>query len=152
MSVEIRIEDAKWRKLPRAFLPRLKRAVAAALARADAPQNASLTILLAGDAALKKLNSAFRAKRKPTNVLSFPARPNGENYLGDVAIAYGVAAAEARASGKSLSDHAAHLAVHGTLHLLGYDHTTNRQAKIMEPLETEILKSLGIADPYARAA
>jgi len=138
--------------MPRAFAPRLKRAVAAALGRAGAPPNASLTILLASDAALKKLNSAFRGKPKPTNVLSFPAAPNGENYLGDVAIAHGVAAAEARAQGKSLSDHAVHLAVHGVLHLLGYDHTSNRQAKVMEPLETEILKSLGIADPYMRAA
>jgi probable rRNA maturation factor len=152
MSLEMRIEDAKWRKMPRAFLPRLKRAVAAALARAEAPKDASLTILLASDAALKKLNSAYRGKAKPTNVLSFPARPNGENYLGDVAMAYGIAAAEARAAGKPLSDHAVHLAVHGVLHLLGYDHTTDRQAKIMEPLETEILKSLGIADPYVRAA
>jgi probable rRNA maturation factor len=150
MSVEIRIEDSHWRKA--GLAPQLKRAAAAALGRAQAPKSASLTILLTGDTALKKLNSAFLGANKPTNVLSFPAGPNSENYLGDVAIAYGVASAEARAAGKSLGDHAAHLAVHGTLHLLGYDHATDRQAKIMEPLETEILKSLGIADPYARAA
>lgn len=152
MSIEIRIEDARWRKLPRSFRPRLNLAVKVALARADAPENAAFTMLLTGDAALKKLNAAFRAKAEPTNVLSFPAAPNSENYLGDVAIAYGVAAKEARAAGKSLGDHAVHLAVHGVLHLLGYDHLTTRQAKIMEPLETEILASLGIADPYAHAA
>lgn len=152
MSIDIRIEDARWRKLPRSFRPRVKLAAAVSLARAGAPEDAALTILLTGDAALKKLNSAFRAKDKATNVLSFPAPSNGENYLGDVAIAYGVAAKEARAAGKSLSDHAVHLAVHGVLHLLGYDHVTNRQAKIMEPLEIEILASLGIADPYAHAA
>ncbi len=152
MSIEIRIEDSRWRKCAPGLRARLKRAVAAALARADAPQGAGLTILLTGDAALKTLNSAFRAKAKATNVLSFPAAPNGENYLGDVAIAYGVAAKEARAAGKSLSDHAVHLCVHGVLHLLGYDHVTMRQAKIMEPLETEILAGLGIADPYAHAA
>jgi probable rRNA maturation factor len=148
MSVELRIEDKRWPNLR----PRLKLAVAVALARAGAPEDAALTILLTGDAALKKLNTAFRAHAKPTNVLSFPAAPNSENYLGDVAIAYGVAAKEARAAGKSLSDHAVHLAVHGVLHLLGYDHETMKQAKIMEPLETEILASLGIADPYAHAA
>jgi probable rRNA maturation factor len=152
MSIELRIEGARWRKLARSFRPRLKLGVAVALARAGAPEDAALTILLSGDAALKKLNTAFRAKPKPTNVLSFPAAPNGENYLGDVAIAYGVAAKEARAAGKSLGDHAVHLAVHGVLHLLGYDHVTARQAKLMEPLETEILASLGIADPYVRAA
>lgn len=152
MSVEIRIEDARWRKLARSFRPRLKLAISVTLARAGAPENAALTILLTGDGALKKLNTAFRAKAKPTNVLSFPAAPNSENYLGDVAIAYGVAAREARAAGKSLSDHAVHLGVHGVLHLLGYDHETMKQAKIMEPLETEILASIGIADPYAHAA
>ncbi len=152
MNIEIRIEDAQWRKAGSALPARVKRAAAAALAHAKQPKRASLTILLTSDAALKKLNSAFRAKNKPTNVLSFPAAANGENYLGDVAIAYGVASAEARESGKRLGDHAVHLAVHGTLHLLGYDHRTNRQANIMEPLETEILAGLGIADPYARAA
>ncbi|HUJ02252.1 MAG TPA: rRNA maturation RNase YbeY [Rhizomicrobium sp.] len=150
MSIEIRIEDSRWRKAR--LGARMRRAAEAALARADAPTGAALTILLTGDAALKKLNSAFRGADKPTNVLSFPAAANGEKYLGDVAIAYGIAAAEARARGKRLADHATHLAVHGVLHLLGYDHLTNRQAKIMEPLETEILAKLGIADPYARAA
>jgi probable rRNA maturation factor len=81
-----------------------------------------------------------------TNVLSFPAAIEG--YLGDVAIAYGVTAKEAKASGKAVADHALHLAVHGVLHLLGYDHTSARQAKVMEPMETRILKTLNIADPY----
>ena len=68
--------------------------------------------------------------------------------MGDIAIAYGVTAKEARASGKAFADHAVHLAVHGVLHLLGYDHTTARKAGVMEPMETRILKTLNIADPY----
>ena len=110
----------------------------------------ALTILLADDAALRRLNREFRGKDKPTNVLSFPAAPNPEGHLGDIAIAYGVTAREAAEGGKSFADHATHLAVHGVLHLLGYDHETEAEAAIMEPLETAILAELGIADPYAR--
>ena len=142
------IEDAKWRA-KRGLGARLKRAATLALSRGGHAGGA-LTILLSNDRKLHALNVSFRGKDRPTNVLSFPTRQDA--YLGDVAIAYGVAAKEARAAGKSLSDHAVHLAVHGVLHLLGYDHVTNRQAKIMEPLEIEILASLGIADPYAHAA
>ena len=69
-----------------------------------------------------------------------------------IAIAYGVAAKEARTAGKSLADHASHLVVHGVLHLLGFDHVTVRQAKVMEPMETKILKTLNVADPYRRGA
>jgi probable rRNA maturation factor len=90
----------------------------------------------------------FRGKDKPTNVLSFPAAEPG--YLGDVAIAYGVMAGQARAEGKKPADHATHLAVHGTLHLLGYDHVRDKDARIMEALEVEILARLGIADPYVK--
>ena len=96
------------------------------------------------------MNLSFRGKDGPTNVLSFPAARIAENYLGDVAIAYGITAKEAKAAGKKFADHATHLAVHGVLHLLGFDHMTARQAKIMELLETTILKSLNIAGPYGR--
>ena len=96
------------------------------------------------------LNMTFRAKDKPTNVLSFLA--GREDYLGDVAMAYGVTRKEAREQKKPFSDHATHLVVHGVLHLLGYDHENARAAKIMEPLEVEILSELGIGDPYARKA
>jgi probable rRNA maturation factor len=150
--IAIRIEDAQWRRISRTLLPKLKRAVPLALKHGGTSPKEALTIVLTNDAQLRELNSRFRGKNKPTNVLSFPAETNGEHYLGDVAIAYGVSAAEARAARKTLTYHATHLAVHGVLHLLGYDHETNRQAKIMEPLETEILAALGIADPYAQAA
>jgi len=142
------IEDEKWRTR-RGLGARLKRAAALALARGG-NANGVLTILLANDRKLRALNASFRGKDKATNVLSFPARRS--EYLGDVAIAYGVTAKEARAQKKSFADHATHLAVHGVLHLLGYDHETARAARAMEPLEASILGELGIGDPYARKA
>ena len=150
-SVHLQFGDPRWRKA-RGLSARLTEAALRALARAKAPRNASLTVLLSDDAQLKVLNHDFRGLNKPTNVLSFPAAPNGEGYLGDIALAYGVTAKEARAAGKRLSDHAMHLVVHGTLHLLGYDHMTGAQARKMEPLETAILAEFGIADPYAKEA
>ncbi len=150
--VELVIADPAWRR-NRGLSARLRRAAALALARSGkAPRSASLTILLADDERLRALNLSFRRKDKATNVLSFPAPPNREGYLGDIAIASGVTAREARAAKKRPGDHAVHLAVHGVLHLLGYDHETAREARVMEPLETAILAELGIADPYAGGA
>ena len=108
----------------------------------------SLTILLTNNARLRALNAHFRGKDKPTNVLSFPAAEDPA-HLGDIAIAYGVVKREAKAQGKSFAAHAAHLAVHGTLHLRGFDHEKSREARAMEAAETAILAKLGIADPYA---
>jgi probable rRNA maturation factor len=129
---------------------RLKRAARLALAQGGAEQDASLTILLTGDKQLQALNLSFRGKDGPTNVLSFPSR--ADNYLGDIAIAYGITANEAKVANKLFVDHATHLAVHGVLHLLAFDHATARQARIMETLEVKILGALGIADPYAKQA
>jgi probable rRNA maturation factor len=144
--VEILVDDPKWRKA--GFADRIDEA--AQLALASAKRTGAVTILLTKDAHLRALNAQFRGKNKPTNVLAFPAQTPG--YLGDIAIAYGVAAAEAKREKKRLIDHAAHLTIHGTLHLLGYDHETAREAKVMETLETRLLAQLGIADPYARTA
>lgn len=142
------IEEPKWRA-KRGLSGRIKRAAELAQTRGGNPKGA-LTILLSSDRKLKALNITFRGKDKATNVLSFPAR--GGDYLGDVAIAYGVTAREARAQKKAFADHAIHLAVHGVLHLLGYDHETARAARVMEPLETKILGELDIDDPYASEA
>ena len=145
MSLTLDIEDVRWRKL-RGLPTRLKKAVKAALAAAGADEAADLTILLTTDKRVQVLNHDFRGKDKPTNVLSFPA--GSEAYLGDIAIAYGVTAKEAKAEGKTVLDHTTHLTIHGVLHLLGYDHVTARQAKVMEPMETAILASMNISDPY----
>ena len=142
------IEEEKWRS-KRGLSTRLKKAASLALSRGG-DATGTLTILLSNDRKLRALNVSFRGKDKPTNVLSFPARRDA--YLGDVAIAYGVAAKEAHEQKKSFADHATHLTVHGVLHLLGYDHETARAARVMEPLETSILGELGIADPYNNEA
>ena len=152
-AVLLLIEEPAWRK-DKAVLNLIRRAARTAgrIAARSSPRpkggkGTSLTILLADNARLRALNAHFRGKDKPTNVLSFPAPGDGA-YLGDIAIAHGVTARQARAQGKSLAAHAAHLAAHGVLHLLGYDHEKASEAKTMEALETAILARLGIADPY----
>ncbi|HEY4126408.1 MAG TPA: rRNA maturation RNase YbeY [Rhizomicrobium sp.] len=144
-EITVIVEDAGWRKARHARTG-LKRAALAAFAKV-APEHAlPFTILLTSDRKLRRLNADFRGKDKATNVLSFPA--DEPDYLGDIAIAYGVTAREAAAEGKPFAHHAAHLAVHGVLHLLGFDHERARDAAVMEPLEVEILKRLKIPDPY----
>jgi probable rRNA maturation factor len=150
-TVTVTVEDARWRNAP-ALIPGIRRAVALARERAAqaASRKSQIAILLTGDGKLRALNRQFRGKDKPTNVLSFSTA--SQDCLGDIAIAYGVTAREAREQHKNFAHHAIHLAVHGTLHLLGHDHQTTREAKAMEQREKEILSELGIADPYAKAA
>jgi probable rRNA maturation factor len=100
----------------------------------------------------RRLNRDWRRKDYATNVLSFPYRPEpGETtaLLGDLAICPAVVAREAREQGKHVRDHFAHLTVHGVLHLLGYDHESERDASEMEAIERKVLAKLGVADPYA---
>lgn len=147
VAVDIRIATAGWRAALPEAAALLRRAVRAAL-KAELPAQAEtgLSILLTDDAEMRKLNAGWRAKDKPTNVLSFPDETPGT--LGDVALAYETCAAEARAQGKTLGAHLAHLVVHGTLHLLGWDHETVPEALAMEARERRVLRRLRIADPY----
>lgn len=119
-----------------------------------------ISIRLADDDEVQKLNAQYRHKDKPTNVLSFPMiqpdlldtvttnSDDGEVLLGDIVLAHGVCAREAEKRGIDITDHATHLIVHGTLHLLGYDHLGDDEAEAMEAIETDALASLGLADPY----
>lgn len=110
-----------------------------------------LNILIVGSAAGRGYNRRFRGRDYATNVLSFPYEPlPGEHsgLLGDLVICAPVVAREAREQGKDPRDHYAHLAVHGALHLLGWDHEDDAEAERMEARERAILASLGIADPY----
>jgi probable rRNA maturation factor len=142
--IEIEIEDEAWTAaLPEAEALILPAAAAALEARGG------VTILLTDDDTVADLNERFRGKPGPTNVLSFPAPPNPEDHLGDIALAYGVCAREANEQGKPLAHHLQHLVAHGVLHLLGYDHLTEAEAEEMEALERRILAGLGVPDPYA---
>ena len=112
---------------------------------------AELTIRIVDDAESRQLNHDYRGKDKPTNVLSFPFEaPDGIDIdlLGDLVICAPVVEREAIEQQKALSDHWAHMLIHGILHLLGYDHISDAEANEMESLETALLADLGIADPY----
>lgn len=145
--IDVEIEDPAWT----AALPR---AEALALAAADAAllqegaDGEGVVVLLTDDATVQDLNSRFRGKDAATNVLSFPAPPNPERHLGDVALAFGVCAREAGEQGKPLAHHLQHLVAHGVLHLLGYDHMSDDEAEAMEGLERVVLAGLGVPDPY----
>jgi probable rRNA maturation factor len=147
-TVDVIVEGEQWRALPNA-----EAIVRDAIARASIDthaQTCELAVLLTDDAAIRRLNATWRGIDKPTNVLSFPAAaaPGGQ-HLGDIAIAFETTQREAEAEQKPLGDHLAHLAVHGFLHLLGYDHESEPEAEAMEQLERAILARLGVPDPYA---
>lgn len=142
--IEVEIEDEAWS----AALPDAEALVTAA-AEATLTEGGGVVVLLTGDTEVAELNQQFRAKPGPTNVLSFPAPPNPEDHLGDIALAYGVCAREAAEQGKTLAAHLQHLVAHGVLHLLGYDHQTEAEAEAMEALERAILSGIGVSDPYA---
>jgi probable rRNA maturation factor len=134
------------------------RAIAAAAESVDADVgDAELAVMLTDDAGIRTLNSNWRGIDKPTNVLSFPAlQPTGPvgpddapRMLGDIAIAYQTTRKEADDEQKPFDHHLSHLAIHGFLHLIGYDHEKDGEAEAMEALEREILAQLGIPDPYA---
>lgn len=129
-------------------------------ALADAAPLVEISVRLTDDAEVHALNRDFRGKDKPTNVLSFPQiqpdllevmsnSDDGEILLGDIVLARETCAREAAEKSIAIADHAMHLIVHGTLHLVGYDHLDDASAEAMEALEVKALASLGIANPYA---
>jgi probable rRNA maturation factor len=135
--------DAAWRRT----LPQVERIVRRAVRAAVGRRRSAVAVALADDQAVRKLNAVHRGKDKPTNVLSYPSAERG--FLGDVVLARQTVQREARSQRKRLADHVAHLVVHGTLHLLGYDHETGEDdAERMEALERRILSRLGVSDPY----
>jgi probable rRNA maturation factor len=146
-----------WRDEPEADAV-IQRAIAAAAEAVDADvADTEIAVMLTDDAGIRTLNSNWRGIDEPTNVLSFPAlqpttvrRPgDAPRMLGDIAIAYQTMRKEADDEQKPFDHHLSHLAVHGFLHLVGYDHEKDDEAEAMEALEQEILAQLGIPDPYA---
>lgn len=168
-EITVLLETPGWR----AAVPRpeavARRAAIAALEEAGI--RGAVTVLLADDAAVKRLNGRHRAKAKPTNVLSFPADIPGDRlrspegagceaaehqrresqalpYLGDVALALGVVRREARQAGRRAADHLAHLVAHGALHLAGHDHLEAGEARRMERAEARVMRKLGRPNPW----
>lgn len=117
-----------------------------AILRAAQDERKAIALVLTDDARIQAFNRDYRGKDKPTNVLSFPSDAPGE--WGDILLAYETIAREAAQQGKSFPAHLTHLLVHGTLHLLGYDHEKQAEAAEMEALEMAILSQLGLANPY----
>ncbi|UFN49678.1 rRNA maturation RNase YbeY [Roseomonas sp. OT10] len=141
--------EPRWR----AAVPRAERLArtAAAAALAEAGVRGAVTVLLADDRAVKRLNGEHRGKVKPTNVLSFPAEspPGGDApFLGDVAVALGVVEREARAARRPVHAHLAHLVAHGALHLAGHDHLRAGEARRMERAEARIMRRLALPNPW----
>ncbi len=145
-DVEVEIEAVAW-SLALADAEDL--ALEAARVALGDQTGGEVAILLTDDATVRDLNARFRGVDAATNVLAFPAGPNPEGTLGDIALAFDVCACEARAQGKPLVDHLRHLVIHGVLHLLGHDHQDDAEATEMESLERQLLARLGVPDPYA---
>ena len=165
MMLEIALEaDAEWDS-SRSWVELARDAAEAAIAESAFPQltqsarPVELSVRLADDDEVRALNAKWRGKDKATNVLSFPLAnpddfdvatiPGQELLLGDIILARGICEAEASEKGVSVQEHATHLLVHGTLHLLGYDHQDDAAAAEMESREVRALARLGISDPYA---
>jgi probable rRNA maturation factor len=164
MMIEIALEaDEEWDSSP-SWEKLACKAAEAAIAESQYPELAGserpveISVTLTGDEQVRELNARWRGKDKPTNVLSFPmadeldltrANVDGrELLLGDIILARGVCEAEAADKGVTVEQHASHLLVHGTLHLLGYDHHEDAEAADMEAREVRALGRLGIANPY----
>ncbi|MEP9377493.1 rRNA maturation RNase YbeY [Aquabacter sp. CN5-332] len=158
IEVDVLIEADGWAVLPEAGTL-AERAVRAALLEAaemEPGEAFEMSVTLTDDARIRILNRDWRGKDKPTNVLSFPAADVPDDVtpvpLGDVIVALETVEAEAKDEDKRLADHFVHLVVHGTLHLLGFDHEDEDEAEEMEDTERRILQGLGISDPYAMPA
>lgn len=161
-QIEVLTEDNRWTDAGLSALAQT--ACVVVLNELSLEADYEISLLACSDERVAELNTEFRGKPTPTNVLSWPSQERGaaipgmiphlpdgaphELELGDIAIAFETCVREAEEAGKPFSDHVTHLLVHGTLHLLGFDHINDPDAALMEGLETRILAKLGIEDPY----
>lgn len=176
LQIDIETTSKKWARAFTRQRAKIEQAAALAYLLAKKPaalkdQDVSITLSLSGDAAIRRLNRAYRGKDKATNVLSFPqlalptqGRQKGKQQalrradlkiftgrtlpLGDVVLAFETIKREAKDQQKTLESHTLHLVIHGILHLLGYDHMSAKEAKYMESLECDIMAMMGYPDPY----
>jgi probable rRNA maturation factor len=150
LEIDIQVASPLW-----AAQPRAAETVRAALAAATSARHVEgdVSVLLTDDAAIRTLNRDWRQIDKPTNVLSFPAAKDATKhashaFVGDIVVAYETLARECADEDRNFLHHLAHLSVHGFLHLIGYDHQTDAQADEMEGLESRIMQSMNMPDPY----
>jgi len=146
--IDIQVQSPLWNAQPLAEQT-IREAISAA-AGALSTEGGEVSILLTDDSDIARLNRDWRGIDKPTNVLSFPASRvgQGDKLLGDIVIAYETLERESRDESRDFLHHLAHLAVHGFLHLIGFDHETDAQAEEMEGLESRIMMRLNMPDPY----
>lgn len=149
LTCDVLCSDPRWEGI--SGLDRIRLLVGDAIADAGRlNEPLEVAVALGSDAEVQQLNLSYRGLDKPTNVLSFPQAAGAlPRMLGDVIVAFETCSREAEAMGIPLSDHACHLALHGLLHLLGHDHGEEREATVMEAIETRLLAARGIADPHA---
>ncbi|NQV45019.1 MAG: rRNA maturation RNase YbeY [Rhodospirillales bacterium] len=163
LDIDIIVRDSRWEAAVENVVDISREAACAAFAvGVSRPLSAEAALVLADDEFIATLNKQYRGRDGATNVLSFAATDSDDPsmdlgqpiqdgvpvMLGDIIVAYETAVREADESGISAEHHLRHLVVHGTLHLLGYDHMTDDEAAEMEPLETQILGAMNVADPY----
>jgi probable rRNA maturation factor len=146
-KIDVMVDSKRWKDAAK-LRSVVRRAIAQAAAATRSTGGAELAIVLTDDSAIRVLNRDWRGIDKPTNVLSFPAKKGPQPHLGDIVLAYETIAREAENEHKPFAHHVAHLAVHGFLHLVGYDHERDKDALEMEQAERDILRQLKIPDPY----
>lgn len=160
LNITLNVAHEKWKPRLKPYGKTVRGVLEAALAETElknSNRELELAVVLADDAFVQELNKNYRAKDKPTNVLSFPSSeleelenlPDSEQVnLGDIILALETVEREAKEQGKTFRGHTIHLLVHGFLHLLGYNHIKQEEAEIMEAKEIKILHALGIENPY----
>jgi probable rRNA maturation factor len=149
LKIDVLVDSNRWED-PAKTRAAVRRAIGEAAATVSTT-GTEVAIVLTDDSAVRQLNRLWRGIDAATNVLSFPTKRKTADeppHLGDIVLAYETVAREARAEHKPFADHVAHLAVHGFLHLLGYDHDNDADARTMEQTERNILRRLHIPDPY----
>lgn len=160
IDIDVSVSEPEWNESFLELEDLAKQAVQIAIDMAVLPEpvrgrDLEISVVLANDDLLQVLNREYRQMDKPTNVLSFatldsddPPPPDGPFPLGDIILSYQTIDREAMEQGKFFRDHFVHMVVHGTLHLVGYDHMTEDEATIMETLEIRILEKMHIQNPY----
>lgn len=150
LNIAFHVENQLWKVRLKPYTKTVQMVLEAALAESKLKNKCGdfeIAVVLADDAFVQSLNSQYRGKNKPTNVLSFPS-DSSSGELGDIILALETVEKEAKEQRKTFRNHATHLLVHGFLHLIGYDHIEEKEAENMEKMEIKILKKLGIVNPY----